>query len=303
MKAKIAASIIIILAIHLIACASYHSAKRLVLQNPPKQKPTDQTPTDATPFELSTVLMRSTFKIIGRGSVGTVFIIGRPDPKIEKQLYFVLVTAAHVLEQMIGDDATLLLRKKDKDEYFKGGWPIKIRRGGKPLWTKHPSVDVAVMYVNLPKEADVALLPTSALATDEILDSFHVHPGDNLYCLGFPYTYEANSAGFPILRKGAIASYPLMPTEKVKTFLLDLNIFEGNSGGPVYLVETSRLGPNGIGMGNYQTIVGIISKQIFVDEDNGSSTDTRKQKASIALAVVIHASFIRQAIEILPPQN
>ena len=71
-------------------------------------------------FELNTALMRVTFQIAGpqanapgRTSFGTVFIIGRPtkaDPKIS---YYVLVTAAHVLDDIGTDTATLMLRKPD----------------------------------------------------------------------------------------------------------------------------------------------------------------------------------------------
>jgi hypothetical protein len=46
---------------------------------------------------------------------------------------------------------------------------LKIRDGDKPLWTKHPKADVAVMYVSIPKEADIQLLPIDLLASDATL--------------------------------------------------------------------------------------------------------------------------------------
>ena len=53
-------------------------------------------------LELNTVLMRSTFKLEGKGSIGTAFIIGRPTKKDTTKAYYVMVTAAHVVEQMGG---------------------------------------------------------------------------------------------------------------------------------------------------------------------------------------------------------
>ena len=43
-----------------------------------------------------------------------------------------------------------------------------------------------------------------------------------------------------IRASGRIASYPITPTSKTRTFLLDFEVFEGNSGGPVFLYERIR---------------------------------------------------------------
>lgn len=197
-------------------------------------------------FELNTVLMRSTFKIAGKDiagkdTIGTVFIIGKPVSGDSKESYYILVTAAHVLSQMKEDIVTLVLRKNQgANQFSKHGWPLPIRNQGMPLWKEHPKADIAVMYVTLPREADIQMLPMSFLITDKQLLEFELHPGDNLSCLGYPYGAEANEAGFPILRSGQIASYPLTPTDKAKTFLYDFRVFRGNSGGPVYFIDRNR---------------------------------------------------------------
>jgi hypothetical protein len=249
-------------------------------------------------LELNTTLMRSTFKLIGDGSIGTAFILGRPSQKDPTRAYFVLVTAAHVLEQSSGSKATLVMRTKNTDTYVRALWPIAIREKGKPLWTKHPEADVAVMYVTLPREADLPVLPTQLLATDDILNELQVHPGDSLSCLGFPNGVEANDSGFPVLRSGKIASYPIFPTRTVKSFLFDINVFDGNSGGPVYLAENMRwLAPRSMRVGGTQFIVGLVSEQLFAGNELASGS---RSKESLRLAIVIHASLIREAIDLLP---
>jgi len=77
------------------------------------------------------------------------------------------------------------------------------------------------------------------LATDEVFIRYEIHTGDELLSLGYPFGLPANSAGFPILRSGKIASYPLIPAKKHRTFLYDVQAQSGNSGGPVYFIASS----------------------------------------------------------------
>lgn len=252
-------------------------------------------------LELNTVLMRSTFKLAGEGSVGTAFIVGRPTQKDPTWLSYVMVTAAHVLEEMKGSHAILFLRKKNED-YQKVPYTFEIRREDKPLWTRHPDeeVDVAVMYVLLPREIDIVLLPTRMLADDEVLEKFEIHPGDELMCLGYPFGAEATEAGFPILRSGKIASYPLTPTKQTKTFLYDFRVFRGNSGGPVYFVQSGRTYAGGMHVQTIQFIAGLVSKETMIKETVKSLYETREEAHPLSLANVVHASFIKETIQMLP---
>lgn len=257
---------------------------------------------NANRFELNTVLMRSTFKLTGEGVIGTAFIIGRLSEKNATKAYYVMVTAAHVLEKMNGTHATLLLRKKNEN-YQKVPYPFEIRREGKPLWKRHPdkAVDVAVMYVVLPRNIDIVLLPTAMLDNDEVLKKFEIHPEDELMCLGYPFGAEANEAGFPILRSGKIASYPLTPTKQTKTFLYDFRVFRGNSGGPVYFVESGRsYGGAALNVGVVQFIAGLVSKEHIFTEKVESLYERREERHPLSSATVVHASFIKETIEMLP---
>src|SRR5205807_2003788 len=68
--------------------------------------------------ELNTILMESTFRIHGpskeandKVSFGTVFLMGKPIPDTTKA-YYVLITAAQVLNEIKGETGTLTLREK-----------------------------------------------------------------------------------------------------------------------------------------------------------------------------------------------
>jgi hypothetical protein len=254
------------------------------------------------PTDINAVLMRSTFKLAGNGSTGTAFVLGKPAPSDPKKAYYVMVTAAHVLKQMNGDQAVMFLRKKEGETYKKTPYVLRIREGNTALWTTHPSADVAVMYVSLPQEADIAIVSTNLLATDETLQKFEIHPGDRLSCLGYPLGAEANEAGFSILRSGYIASYPLIPTKIVKSFLFDFSVFEGNSGGPVYLTDSNRIYGGRANIGTVQFLVGLVSEQRVAEEEIISLSEMRRQRHQLGPAVVIHAALIREALELLPPE-
>lgn len=242
--------------------------------------------------------MRSTFKIEGIGSSGSCFIVGKPSIKKDKS-YLILVTAAHVLEGIKGDTAIIHLRKQKQDNTFeKILFPIKISNGNTPLWTKNKNgLDIAVMNVKLPlinTNVDLRFISTDLLADDKYYSDFQIHPGDEMYCLGFPMGAEANQAGFPVLRSGRMASFPLTPMVTYPTFLLDFKVYKGNSGGPVYFADTNR-----IVRGNISTvrfIAGLVSQEFNVTEKIQSQYEKTEKTYPLSLAVIIHASHIKDTI-------
>ncbi|HXP78849.1 MAG TPA: hypothetical protein VN976_03005 [Verrucomicrobiae bacterium] len=246
--------------------------------------------------DLNVALMQSTFLIKGpaagnRVSSATVFLLGRPIPNKENVWKIVLVTANHVFDDIQGKYAEILLRQRDSN----GNWiryPVRltIRRGQSPLWTKNPNADVAVAYVQMPVTSFDQVVPLSMLADDKMLTDFRMTPGTELNCLGYPYGIAANDIGFPVLRGGTIASYPLVPTATYKTFLFDFHVLGGNSGGPVYFSQPPFRGSVGFG-GRAQFVVGLVSAQQF---------DTPDLEHPLSLAVVIQADILRQTIEMLP---
>jgi len=70
------------------------------------------------PQELNTILMESTFKIVGKtkvdtlASVGTVFFIVRPYTDTARQGRVMLVTAAHVLEAIAADNRDVFSERR-----------------------------------------------------------------------------------------------------------------------------------------------------------------------------------------------
>lgn len=253
----------------------------------------------ASAADLNIIMMEATCKIVGNGSIGTGFVIGKPDPDNPPRAFYTLITADHVLRAVQGDTVVLVFRKKQED----GSWirteiPVKIRENDKPLWKKHPEVDVAAIFVRLPKNVINQFVSTDLLIDDKKLLEYEISPGAELLCLGYPFGAEANAEGFPILRSGRIASYPITPTKKYKTFLFDFTVFRGNSGGPVYFVlnDPTYGGTRRIGVTIYG-ILGIVVKEQNITEKIQELYEKKEKVTPLQLGEVIHANFIKELVE------
>jgi hypothetical protein len=239
--------------------------------------------------DLSVELIQATVQVeqpLGDGTrtVGTGFLISDPTPDGKPRT--VLVTANHVFAKMPGPIATIGFRVENAD----GSWrydpePLRIRDGTKDLWTRHPDRDVAVIAISAPPAFVKAAIPQNWLATDDTFSKYALGPGDELLALGFPEGLSANDAGFPILRSGRVASFPLQPSSAFPTFLLDFNVFPGNSGGPVYMAPKPRNASEG--SDDPQFIAGMLTRQVELNSQN------------LSIGIVIHAKFIREALNLL----
>lgn len=222
----------------------------------------------------------------GTRTVGTGFLIA--DQTTDGRPRVLLVTARHVLERMPGTEMRVGWRQPTPT----GGWrftpqPVVIRVEGQPVWTEHPTQDVAVMEIAAPPAFAASAMPIGWLADETTFDTLGVGPGDELYSLGFPQGLSANRAGFPILRVGKVASWPVAPVDAFPTFLLDFAVFPGNSGGPVFWSPTARRRPDAPPPA-HPFIGGVLTQEVEVGGQG------------LELAVVAHARFVRETIALLP---
>ena len=268
----------------------------------PAQKTSTETPTASAIPELNTILMETTFRIQGpkKGqpnsiAYGTCFFVGKPVPADPTRAYYVMVTAAHVLDDIEGDIAIVLVRKPRPEGGYTGiPFALQIRSDGKDIFARHKTADVAVMYARMPNGMDITLLGLNLFGDDATLKRFEIHPGDELTTLGFPL-YVSSDFGFPILRSGKIASYPIIPTKTYGNILFDFNVFPGNSGAPVYFISSNRFYDNQTHLGEIiQFVVGLVTAQV------GSMAHNNQM---INLASVVPASFIRETLDMLPADS
>ena len=244
-------------------------------------------------MDLSVELMHATVQLeqpLGNGTrtVGTGFLISETAPDGRPQT--VLVTANHVFKQMPGQMARIGYRIANPD----GSWnyspqPVRIRDGGgKELWTHHPARDVAAIVITAPPEFAKAAIPKEYLASDDTFTKYRVEAGDELMALGFPRGLAANQAGFPILRSGRIASYPVAPAKIFPTFLLDFAVFPGNSGGPVFMHGVRRESTDAVqAPQDVEFIAGLLTQQVELNNER------------LEIGIVTHAKYIRETIDLI----
>jgi len=249
--------------------------------------------------EVNTLLMHATFLIAGPTKVqnqisfGTVFVLGLPFKNKPKVAHIVVVTAAHVFEGINGDVATLQLRRKNTDGTYATFWyQFPIRKDGMPIYVRHPTADVAAMYGDIPDEVPMTGVSPDALVTDQALEDIEFHPGDEAFILGFPAAVSTEG-GFPILRTGRIASFPLTPMNVVKQWAFDAHVFNGNSGGPVYFTSVNRFFKNQIHFGVSAGILGLV-----IQEKHSLLTEFANR--DLDYGVVVPAKFIRETLDLLP---
>jgi hypothetical protein len=250
--------------------------------------------------DFHTLMMRATVKLQHERSTATGFILRQPGMGPAQESRWVLVTAAHVLERISDNETTVVYRVREAEGvYRKELSALAIRKGGQPLWTKHPTEDVAAMVVTPPDKVDLPEISTEQLANDELVRKHGIHPGQIVTCLGYPHRTEANQAGFPILRSGSISSYPLIPATANTTFMLSANTFEGDSGGPIYMVGPA-LHQSGEPLEQVRLILGLMHGQHFLDEEMAMIYGNSKVRHRLGLGIVVQAAFIRETLDKLP---
>lgn len=238
--------------------------------------------------DLNMAMFKATFKLeqflqSGGKTVGTGWLVNMSE--IMGQEKIALVTAFHVFDQMPKDYIDIHWRRLDDN----GNWQrepqsFKIRDGAKGLWHHPENYDIAVMWIDPPEGPKKAAIPFSYLADETALKTYEIGPGDELLALGYPRGLSANSLGFPILRSGRVASFPLWPVSEFTTFLMDFSVFAGNSGGPVYMSERvrKRIGANETHEAHI--LVGMLAQQVMLSQER------------LEIGIVLHAHYIREAL-------
>ena len=252
-------------------------------------------------IDLSVQLMQATVQLeqpLGDGTrtVGTGFLISETAPDGKPRT--VLVTANHVFDKMPGANARIGYRIANPD----GSWSyspqaLKIRDAqGHALWTHHPSRDVAVISITAPEAFAKAAIPEDYLAADDTFSKYQVGAGDEMMALGFPRGLAANPAGFPILRAGKVASFPIAPAKVFPTFLLDFTVFPGNSGGPVFMSGPARRA-NSERLG-----IGIVTNAKYIRETLDLLADPSAPVTQVASQSVISGAKAASAEEAATPE-
>ncbi len=250
--------------------------------------------------------MKSKFSCVGSGIV--MYIKDK-----NSQLVPCLITARHVFEskklQWFPESLQLRFYGSDTlpfDKYL--GINIKLKDRGKNLWFAHPDSTVDIVCIPMLNDnitmnkidaISITPIPYNAIGNNE-----DIYDGSEIFVLGYPGIAPSEILVKSILRRGVISW--MQPIEPMKhSFLIDCNIFPGNSGGPVFTLPIG-IGSNGVMKnGGFIKFAGIVSSiynevQSATDSldnnvlDRNNKTIYYKQRS--ALATVEPSSRIRELL-------
>jgi hypothetical protein len=230
--------------------------------------------------------IRAVVRVFHGPASGTGFFVATGEPADAGKRYL-LVTAAHVFDSMAGEKCTIVFRAVTPDGRFeRRPAEFAFRTPTGPLWVRHPQADVAVMPVDLPAGVDVQPYAESQIADPRFAEEGRVALGHEVYIPCYPVQFEANAAGFPVLRRGSIASYPLVPLASAQTILVDYSSFHGDSGAPVVVWHEKT-----------PVVAGLVTGMQRQTEKTVTPSEERTFHTSLGLAVVVQSPLIRQTID------
>ena len=171
-------------------------------------------------------------------------------------------------------------------------------------WVDNPrGKDVSVIAVNLNTLRDKKF-EFSFFQSDNFVERIDqmrangVSAGDGIFVLGFPMDMAGAQRNYVIVREGAIARVGEMLDRASDTFLIDLFVFPGNSGGPVVL-RPDLFAVNGTKPQVNSLLIGIVVESVEYD-DTANSQQTGRARITFeensGLAVVLPVDYVEETV-------
>lgn len=238
--------------------------------------------------------LRSVVQLKSESGNGTGFLIGvktgEVNDKNESLYALFVVTNCHVVNEKRQISIRFDSESSPLDISIAGGdksWVMCARKG----------VDLALIQISPEHLAKVEVRYNAILEEDiySERETFRnsIEVGHEVFLLGFPLGINGVNRNYPIARQGIVArcDEELLSDGQ---FLLDINNFPGNSGGPVFL-KPSGMALEGKTPIRTSYLIGLIcaylpySKQLFdVTTSPPSAKMIMEENSGLAIAIPIH---------------
>ena len=168
--------------------------------------------------------------------IATGFITGFIDKKNQGYRVF-LVTNKHVFSGL----QEIWIRFDKKDSAGTERFGVALIVDGETKWMGHPDdkVDLAMLpiapQVLIDAGIDWRYIQEEQMAFSSSFEEIGISLGDEVFILGYPMGLSGQVQNYAIVRSGTIARADNEIIQTDKFFLIDANIFPGNSGGPVVI--------------------------------------------------------------------
>jgi hypothetical protein len=233
-------------------------------------------------MNVSEKMMWSTYPLATQKGEATGFVINLRDARVPGGMLPVVFTSVHVLDTVGRGPLIIGIRKLDEN----GEAQVSLlafnptgAQGRERFYVRHPQHDLAAFALRLPEE--IAERAKMASFLDERMlarDGRHLRSGVEVSFLGYPEVLPGTEGAFPVLRSGRVASYPVGTSQAHGRFLINSDVYPGDSGAPVFIA----------GRGSRPELVGMIIQRV------GPKAQTFSH-----LAVAVDADAIRETLELL----
>jgi len=222
-------------------------------------------------------MMWSTYLIATKKGLATGFVIGRKSLAGSGRAAPVMITAGHLLDSIGSGPLIIAVREPGKSGDAQLALVgVQAPRSGKPFYVRHPREDIGAFAPGVSAAAAGRVLPT--FLGENSLGGRGLHAGDDVSFLGFPDLLPGTSGGFPVLRSGKVASYPAAQPHAKGTFLINADVYPGDSGGPVFVCRR----------GESPELVGMVIERVGRNANSFSH-----------FAIAVDATSIRETLELL----
>ncbi len=247
--------------------------------------------------------------------IASGFLYGRlmekgQDPK-DNTYHVFLVSNRHVFERK----EQLCLRFNPQAKGEARSYDVDLKSSeGRQIWTANPdkAIDVGVMPINVPKLREHGMKAgffTSDMMAAGVskMKELGLTEGDFSYVLGFPMGMAGQQRNAVIVRSGCIARIQEALNADSNTFLVDAEIFPGNSGGPV-VSKPDALAIQGTKPQNAAFLIGIVAayvpyREAAVSPQTGRPRVIFEENSGLAVAHTVDCieRTIDQSVASEPP--
>ena len=225
-------------------------------------------------------MMWSTYAFGTKHGLATCFIVLRRDSSAPGGTVAVVVTAAHILSTAPKGPFYLAARIAEG-----GGDPqvvlVELRppQSSGPIFVKHPLYDIGAFEIRIPPHL-AHLITFPSFLNENAIGAQRDPPraGQDVLFVGFPKVLPGTAGGFPVLRAGKIASYSGSGSGKQQIFLINTDVYPGDSGGPVFAARR----------GGKPRLVGMVTARAGRDPN-----------AVVPLAIALDATTIHETLELV----
>ena len=236
-------------------------------------------------------------------SLATGFLVGfsmGKNPEGQPIYKTFLVTNRHVFEGKKDIYLRFNLNEGNTKTYR---FPLEDDKGRK--WSSHnnPMVDIAAVGINMnfllsEEKVKCTFIQEENMAFLDTIKAEGIAQGDGVFVLGFPLGLAGDDQNYVIVKGGIISRLDDEIIKRQSAFMIDSNIFPGNSGGPVILrPEITHLeGTKAVGKAY---LIGVISGYIAY-QDEAVSRQTNQVRVvfneNSGLAMVVPMDFVKETV-------